>query len=571
MATLEAPGNVTYGQMTPEGTPDPDPKRGIEDLKHNEAEKQRIEANQQRQGLLTPDSTPAPDDGRIAAERQRQEAASKANQRESTPSPEDARITVDQQPSASTLAVPTAPPKVRMFSAPPYNPDAVQPTEDGIFAPNADVEDNTPDNEPTKENMDLEYEVPRPPLTFHKVIYKKATPFFEQLLKDTNNVKALEELDGLNNFIKVYNESTKASKNNCIIKYNTVNENFKLGKEQAAVLVADPTNMDALEKINKIHRALENFNKAHGYPKEWIFQIPSIDDRAGQSKDKAASSVVSQSAWAPGLTREGEPIVGYRKVGWGHQFIVQTGSKDKPLYDLRSGSEIGKRARDGFLNMEGEKTFLSDKNIDIDDLGEYKQVLGVAMKSIQTKTIGVGFRYPVTFVLALFEKSDTKNGGKSQEQKWITRTTLRKILGKKDADADIQEHYDSQGLEKPWLSSPKAHKLSKHEKAGPKRSRSRRRKSSFIVSDEDLSDGTASEEASDESDGEYQPDVPAQADKPQSAANNHQDQSQVQAQVDRLQKGEIATMRAEMKSISQQMSQLLQVVNGLNLQQATKI
>ncbi|KAL8725049.1 MAG: hypothetical protein Q9166_007603 [cf. Caloplaca sp. 2 TL-2023] len=41
------------------------------------------------------------------------------------------------------------------------------------------------------------------------------------------------------------------------------------------------------------------------------------------------------------LTDNREPILGFSKVGHGYQFIIQTGTRDKPTYDLRSGSEIG--------------------------------------------------------------------------------------------------------------------------------------------------------------------------------------------------------------------------------------
>ncbi len=82
-----------------------------------------------------------------------------------------------------------------------------------------------------------------------------------------------------------------------------------------------------------------------------------------QTQNEAgASPTTATKSWEPGLTRKGEPILGYRTIGGdgkgnprGYQFVVQMGIKEKPEYALQSGTEIGRRAVDGYLGMDKSK------------------------------------------------------------------------------------------------------------------------------------------------------------------------------------------------------------------------
>jgi len=183
----------------------------------------------------------------------------------------------------------------------------------------------------------------------------------------------------------------------------------------------------------------------------------TMDTGEPQTHDEAgASPTTASKSWEPGLTRKGEPILGYRTIGGdgkgnprGYQFVVQTGTKEKPQYDLQSGTEIGRRAVDGYLGMDKSKmTRLSeaDKKYSRKDAKDYRGIKFVASKPLQTKLAGSNFRFPAAVCMASFANPERED--------LIWRSTLRSVLGKTDADADIEDYYDENGLTKPWEVSP---------------------------------------------------------------------------------------------------------------------
>lgn len=174
-------------------------------------------------------------------------------------------------------------------------------------------------------------------------------------------------------------------------------------------------------------------------------------DEPQTQNEVGASATTATKSWEPGLTRKGEPILGYRKIGGdgkgnprGYQFVVQTGTKEKPQYDLQSGTEIGRRAVDGYLDMDKikiKRLGQADKNYSREDAKDYIGIKFVASKPIQTKLIGSGFRFPASVCMATFANPERED--------LVWRTTLRNVLGKTDADADIEDYYIQNGQTRP--------------------------------------------------------------------------------------------------------------------------
>lgn len=289
-------------------------------------------------------------------------------------------------------------------------------------------------------------------------------------------------LDNLNQQIEKNNQDKmhEGPDTDFTIRYQLFIGNFELARKHLEALREDPQNGEALKKIGEINELLTKINKRYGYPAEWIIK-PSL-------KTKTV-------AWRPGLTRKGEPILAYRTIGGdghgnprGYQFVIQTGTKDNPLYDLRSGGEIGRKAADGYRNMGKDKTVRlgeADKKYSRKDADAFQKILGVASKPIETKTIGTGFQYPVASVYILCRK--TTNDGVKEWRDFVFRQTLRRMLGKTDADEEINEYYEERNLRPPWKVAHTKTRLPRKEK---KRQKAAAR---HILSSEEASEYESSE------------------------------------------------------------------------------
>ena len=140
---------------------------------------------------------------------------------------------------------------------------------------------------------------------------------------------------------------------------------------------------------------------------------PQTQSEAGTSPTTATKS------WELVLTRKGEPILGYRTIGgdgkgnpWGYQFVVQMGTKEEPDYALRSGTEIGRRAVDGYLGMDKSKVKRlgeANKKYSRKDAKDYRGIMFVAFKPIQTKLAVSGFRFPASVCMASFVNSERED------------------------------------------------------------------------------------------------------------------------------------------------------------------
>lgn len=76
----------------------------------------------------------------------------------------------------------------------------------------------------------------------------------------------------------------------------------------------------------------------------------------------------------------------------------------------------------------------TDKKYSRKDAKDYREIKFVVSKPIQTKLTGSGFRFSASVYMISFVNSERKD--------LIRRSTLRNVLRKTDADANIEEYYD---------------------------------------------------------------------------------------------------------------------------------
>ncbi|KIW09709.1 hypothetical protein PV08_12052 [Exophiala spinifera] len=163
-----------------------------------------------------------------------------------------------------------------------------------------------------------------------------------------------------------------------------------------------------------------------------------------------SNTMAKKPYWEPGLTKDGEKILGYRpfcrrdrrtgvEIMFGVQFVVEQRGSDNPVI-LLSGTEVGHRATNAYFDLpasERKDIRYSDRKYSYEDVANFEELLGFATKKMECMTLSE----PATgYGLVKF-----KNG----ETDILSRTALRKMLGKKDADDEIKVFAPSSHLIEP--------------------------------------------------------------------------------------------------------------------------
>lgn len=150
----------------------------------------------------------------------------------------------------------------------------------------------------------------------------------------------------------------------------------------------------------------------------------------------------------PGLTKNGDKILGYRpfyqtnrRTGSTHlhgvQFVVEKRGSPNPIV-LLSGAEVGNRVTDAYLGLpDSQKKDVrhSEEKYSYEDADNFEKLLGFATKAMNALSISEPTtRYP-GYGLVKF---------KTGEVDILSRTAFRKMLGKKDADDEIETFFPKQ-------------------------------------------------------------------------------------------------------------------------------
>ncbi|KAL8706136.1 MAG: hypothetical protein Q9201_000771 [Fulgogasparrea decipioides] len=278
---------------------------------------------------------------------------------------------------------------------------------------------------------------------------EEATPFIKKLIEAPDDPLAINNLKAINRAIEAMNKKNRGpdeegNDDEGKIEWETLQAFARTAANQSA----SPENNQSLQ-ANK--ESAKQFCMQHGYPDSWHFAIPPIPpippveepqinqpmEVDGSPQEQSDADEAMSDGEDNVCTKKGEPILGFSNVGRGHQFIVQTGTRERPTYELRSGAELGFHIAMSYLDSDcpvelgkGEVVFTRD------DAKRYRGVYGVASKPLQTVTAGRS-RLPTAWVLTGFDGSMKQ----PKTTTWLTRTTLRKICGKASADEDIRTWY----------------------------------------------------------------------------------------------------------------------------------
>lgn len=137
-------------------------------------------------------------------------------------------------------------------------------------------------------------------------------------------------------------------------------------------------------------------------------------------------------------SRNGE-ILGWQNVGRGHRYLVQVGTDGDYTYDLRSGAELGFKTAMDYGHPAHEKLGQVDKKYSWKDLSRYVGITAVATKAPRTKDADriKPPIHPVTYARVEFKNPVAFP--------WLVRTTVRKVIGAKDADTQIRQCFLDHG------------------------------------------------------------------------------------------------------------------------------
>jgi hypothetical protein len=180
--------------------------------------------------------------------------------------------------------------------------------------------------------------------------------------------------------------------------------------------------------------------------------VPHMEPKSHRKgkEEKSSSSnlgkdIAGKSSWAAGETKDGQRILGYRpfyqtnrRTGeatlHGVQFVVETQDQTNSIA-LLSGTEVGHSVTDAYLGLPDSAkndVRFSDKRYSLRDASDFEELLGFATKALGHTTISEPTtRYP-GYGLVLF---------KTGKRDILSRTAMRNMLGKKDADDEIKAFF----------------------------------------------------------------------------------------------------------------------------------
>ncbi|EDN92166.1 predicted protein [Sclerotinia sclerotiorum 1980 UF-70] len=351
-----------------------------------------------------------------------------------------------------------------------------------------------------------------PPDEYIKSVYAEATTWVQQVLKkgqtfnrnptgekeiQFSESKEFEDIKTkqkeFNEKIKAHNESKKVEKTRHTFDITTVHlSNSEMAKKYVEIWTKNKSDLPAFEFIVYYSNNIKRVNKEEGYPLEWNFysfkdpapsNIPneSVKDQ-DQSKKKGKSSGAGKDAGTngssgsqgsqsqeikplkPGFTTDGEKIVGKlpKTVYSGYtdtsiitecKFFVEVylqNQKNQSIFDieLRTEADIGFEAARSYLYDLPEEEQVELLEISKNKKGEYRRkfqvITGVTAQEYGTLSYK---RLPPTYVRGKFKD------GRATKEYFMTRTTLRTILGHDTADQLIQQHYNQYDIEvkePPW-------------------------------------------------------------------------------------------------------------------------
>jgi hypothetical protein len=356
------------------------------------------------------------------------------------------------------------------------------------FGENAFGDDS--DSEDDEEEEDSGENVKVKPNQAHMAIYNSATPFIQRVLahppmtKEEKDVN-LKEVKAINHQIKEQNVKDGLEGDNVFqlyIEYTIFESNGIQAKPHIDKLRNNPQDSNAKDWVKYYDSILERAIRTHGYPTSWTLKESALPKGTGrapknarnattaptssaQGPTKSAASSQTIVNWQPGLTLAGDMILGVlprernvrrmvdgvrgptEKIVFGYQFITRRETENGPTIALESGEEVGNKATAGYFSLPKENILdlrYSEERYSQEDAELFDKLLDFASNPFQTRSSN-SLRFPPGYGLASF-----KNGTEDV----LSRTALRKMLGRTDADYEIQECEKRNGITPAWTVEP---------------------------------------------------------------------------------------------------------------------
>lgn len=353
------------------------------------------------------------------------------------------------------------------------------------FGENAFGDDS--DSEGEEEGEDGGENVKAKPNQAHMAIYNSATPFIQRVLahppmtkeeKDAN----IKEVKAINQQIKEQNVKDGLQGDDVFqlyIEYTIFESNAIQAKPHIDKLRNNPQDSKAEEWVTYYDSILDRAIRTHGYPTSWTLKESALpkgtdhtpkDPKNGktgfaQGPTRPAASGQTVVNWQPGLTLAGDMILGVlprersvrrmvngvrgptEKIVFGYQFITKRETENGPTIALESGEEVGNKATAGYFSLPKEKIVdlrYSEERYSQDNAESFDKLLDFASNPFQTRSSNT-LRFPPGYGLASF---------KDGTEDVLSRTALRKMLGRTDADYEIQECEKRNGITPAWTIEP---------------------------------------------------------------------------------------------------------------------
>jgi hypothetical protein len=193
--------------------------------------------------------------------------------------------------------------------------------------------------------------IPSPP-QWVKDMYNDAAPTMKGLIESPDNPELIKELSEANNKIREGNDKANAQNDNptnpaqWTIEYSFLGPHYKIVHDHARVVVQNgPHSGTARESLEKEIVLIEDYLRKNHYPLDW--RLPSADQWIEHTTRKLAEEEGRKLLtpgggdypWPTCTTKDGDVIIGVRKLGKGTQVCIERSKDGRTIRRLESASK----------------------------------------------------------------------------------------------------------------------------------------------------------------------------------------------------------------------------------------
>ncbi|KAH7016537.1 uncharacterized protein B0I36DRAFT_217683, partial [Microdochium trichocladiopsis] len=293
----------------------------------------------------------------------------------------------------------------------------------------SDTEDEADDFRMTTD--DFEYPIPLPRVS---EVYKQATPVLNLMAKDPTNDKLSQQLMQFNEKIRVDNVKEKLHEHDWQIPVEWFITHYGLIREARSRLQANPEDNQAKREIMAEESLIDKEIQLKHFPTQWSI---SAADEAW--KKQQTTKIVYP--WPTKVLPDGSVIIGVKRNGsQGRQVCVEIEEAGRTVRYLKPAYKVGLRAVDEYAKEQGKYKNLAEEQSkwskeNRNDIAELLWVTSSVVKGDPPK------RDPVAYCCVRLY---------SGKLDILTRSSLCKVWGDKDAKTAIKKVCDRDQILTPW-------------------------------------------------------------------------------------------------------------------------